>query len=154
MIEITKAQARSSAGPAAFFERWADMETWPEWNTDTEWVRLDGPFAEGATGVLKPRGGPKVRFVVQRLVPDREFVDVSLLVGARLTFAHAVTLRPDGGCDVDVTVSIAGPLRRLWSRILGNGFRATAQADLDRLVAVAESSSPTPVSTDDGSTDG
>src|SRR3954449_11814054 len=97
MIEITQAHASSTAPPAAFFERWADMATWPEWNADTEWVRLDGPFATGSTGVLKPKGGPKVKFVIEKLVPDQEFVDVSLLVGARLTFRHLVTRTPEGG---------------------------------------------------------
>ena len=139
MITIATAHADSTAAASAFFARWADMDTWPEWNLDTEWVRRDGPFVEGCTGVLKPRGGPKVKFVVERLVPDREFVDVSLLLGARLRFDHVVTSRPDGGCTVDVTVTMSGPLRWLWARILGNGFRASAQPDLDRLVNAAES---------------
>jgi hypothetical protein len=45
MIKIATAHVMSSAPASAFFERWADMTTWPEWNADTEWVRLDGPFA-------------------------------------------------------------------------------------------------------------
>ena len=81
MIEITQARARTTAAPAALFERWADMATWPEWNADTEWVRLDGPFAEGATGVLKPQGGPKVKFVidslVERLLDESRFASTS-----------------------------------------------------------------------------
>ena len=72
------------------------MATWPEWNTDTEWVRLDGPFQTGGTGMLKPKGGPKVRFVLDSVVPEREFVDVSLLLGARLTFRHDVEPRRGG----------------------------------------------------------
>ncbi|MDQ1701545.1 MAG: hypothetical protein QOF57_797, partial [Frankiaceae bacterium] len=51
---LATAEVTSTAPAQAFFDRWADMSTWPEWNTDTEWVRLDGDFAEGATGVLKP----------------------------------------------------------------------------------------------------
>jgi hypothetical protein len=138
MTNITAAHATSSAAPAAFFARWADMATWPEWNHDTEWVRLDGPFAAGSTGVLKPRGGPKVKFVIEKLVPDQEFVDTSLLFGARLTFHHLVTPTPSGGSSIDVTIAISGPLRRLWTRILAKGFRAGAQPNLDRLVAAAE----------------
>jgi len=137
MIEITKAQARSSAGPAAFFERWADMATWPEWNTDTQWVRLDGPFAAGSTGALKPKGGPRVKFVIDSL-SDREFVDVSKLLGARLTFHHTIEQLDDGGSDVRVAVTMTGPLSRLWSKALGGGFRKTTQPDLDRLVALCE----------------
>ncbi|WP_067798348.1 SRPBCC family protein [Nocardia beijingensis] len=136
MTIIATAHAISSAPPTAFFARWADVATWPEWNTDTEWVRLDGPFAEGATGTLRPKGGPKVRFVIARLT-DREFVDVSRLFGARLTFAHEVSVA-DGRTTVTVTVSIDGPLRVLWTKILGADLAKSVQPDLDTLVAVAE----------------
>jgi hypothetical protein len=116
------------------------MASWPEWNTDTEWVRLDGPFAERATGTLKPKGGPKVRFVVERLVPGEVFVDVSRLLGARLTFDHRVSRPSDGQTQVDVTVTLTGPLRRLWLKILGKGLRESAQRDLDALQARVQAS--------------
>ncbi|HEU5266112.1 MAG TPA: SRPBCC family protein [Jatrophihabitans sp.] len=139
MTTIATAQIRSAAAPGAFFERWADMATWPEWNLDTEWVRLDGPFVQGATGQLKPKGGPKVPFTVERLVPGREFVDVSRLLGARLTFAHTVRELADGGCAVHVVVTLTGPLAFVWRLILAKGIAASAQPDLDRLAAAAES---------------
>jgi hypothetical protein len=135
---IGSAHATSSAAPAAFFARWGDVSTWPEWNSDTEWVRLDGPFAAGATGVLKPKGGPKVKFVIDRL-SAQELVDVSKLFGARLTFAHDVTARDDGGTTIDVTITMSGPLAWLWKRILGKGLQQSAQPDLDRLVKATES---------------
>jgi hypothetical protein len=113
------------------------MATWPEWNADTEWVRLDGPFVTGAIGVLKPKGGPKVRFVVQSLT-DREFIDVSSLVGAKLTFAHHVSPSPKG-TRVDVAVSLTGPLAPVWNLIMGKGLKASLQRDVDALVAAAES---------------
>jgi len=143
MTLIASAHISSPAAPSAFFARWADMATWPRWNTDTEWVRLDGEFVQGATGTLKPKGGPKVRFVVERLVPGREFVDVSRLVGARLTFAHRVTERADGGSEVDVTVTITGPLGRLWLLMLGSGIRGSMQADLQALARAAEAATAT-----------
>jgi Polyketide cyclase / dehydrase and lipid transport len=136
MSLLASAAVTSAATPAAFFARWADMATWPEWNLDTEWVRLDGPFAEGATGTLKPRGGPKVKFTVERL-SDTEFVDVSTLFGARLTFAHHITSAA-GTTDVRVEVSITGPLGPLWRLILGRGIKASVQPDLERLAAAAE----------------
>src|SRR3954449_8721867 len=108
MIEITQAHARSTAAPAAFFERWADMATWPEWNQDTEWVRLDGPFAAGSTGALKPKGGPQGRFVVAPLT-DRGFGDVSRLPGARPPFDHQIA-PTETGCRIDVRVTMHGPL--------------------------------------------
>lgn len=139
MTILGTAQVTSSAAPAAFFERWADMATWPDWNTDTEWVRLDGPFTEGATGKLKPKGGFAVPFVVERLVPGHEFVDVSRLPGARLTFDHQVATLADGRTRIDVTVELTGPLAALWRAVLGKGIAASVQPDLEALVVAAES---------------
>ncbi|MEW1908701.1 SRPBCC family protein [Kitasatospora sp. NPDC085895] len=138
MRKLATAQTVSTAHPSAFFARWADMATWPEWNTDTAWVRLDGPFVEGATGVLKPKGGPKVPFTVAKLVPGREFTDVSRLLGARLTFRHLVERTEQGGTLVNVEVTLDGPLAALWNAILGKDIRAGLQQDLDRLAATAE----------------
>ncbi|MDX6208824.1 MAG: hypothetical protein QOE24_1215, partial [Frankiales bacterium] len=68
---------------------------------------------------------------------DTEFVDVSLLVGAKLTFAHIVTPTAQG-CRVDVEVSLTGPLAPVWNLVLGKGLKASLQRDLDLLVTTAE----------------
>ncbi|MFQ6328028.1 hypothetical protein ACLMAL_18070 [Nocardia sp. CWNU-33] len=134
MTTIATAHGTTTALPAAFFDKWADMATWPEWNTDTEWVHLDGEFRQSATGKLKPKGGPTVPFLVESLVQDREFVDVSKLIGARLTFAHFLT-RADGITTLDVEISITGPLSWLWIRLMGKSLAASAQPDVDNLIA-------------------
>ena len=59
-------------------------------------------------------------------------------MGARLTFRHTVQDHAGGGCTVAVVVTLHGPLSRAWNLVLGKGFRATAQPDLERLAAVAE----------------
>jgi len=140
MTRLATASVTSSASSDAFFARWGDMATWPEWNLDTEWVRLDGPFIEGATGTLKPKGGPKVPFVVERLVLGREFTDVSKLVGARLTFRHLVEQHA-AGCTVSVEVTLTGPLAPFWRLVLGKGIHTSMQPDLERLAAAAERAS-------------
>ena len=137
MTTIATAHATTTATADRLFARWADMGTWSEWNSDTEWVRLDGPFATGSTGTLKPKGGPKVKFTIASVVDGREFVDVSHLLGARLTFDHQVTPH-ETGCAVDVTVSMSGPLAFLWRTALGKSLAAAAQPDLDSLVATVE----------------
>ncbi|GGL90251.1 SRPBCC family protein [Nakamurella endophytica] len=153
MTVLACSRVVSSAPPEAFFDRWADTATWPEWNSDTEWVRMDGPFREGATGTLRPRGGPTVGFRIERLVPGREFVDVSRLPGARLTFAHTVTTRAAaGGADSDVpadgtrtevsvVIDLSGPLAPVWRLVLGRGLRRSVHRDLVALARAAEAAS-------------
>lgn len=103
-------------------------------------MRLDGEFAQGATGRLKPKGGPAVSFVVEKLT-DREFVDVSALFGARLTFSHVLERTGElTAFDVDITIS--GPLARLWARILGKDLAAAAQPDVDNLITTIEAAAP------------
>jgi hypothetical protein len=140
---IAEAHIPSGSSPAAFFARRADMATWPEWNTDTEWVRLDGPFAQGPTGVLKPKGGPKARFEVAVPAAGREFPDVSRLSGARLTFRHLVSSGAEG-TRADVEVGLTGPLapvwNLIWNPVLGKGVTASLPDDLDRLAAAMDSS--------------
>ncbi|MFI9722893.1 SRPBCC family protein [Streptomyces sp. NPDC052396] len=137
MMTLGTAQISSAAAPAAFFAHWADMATWPEWNADTEWARLDGPFTQGSTGALKPKGGPRTKFVIDVLT-ENEFTDVSLLLGAKLTFRHLVETDEAGTTVVRVTASLAGPLAWMWNMILGKGIGATLQRDLDALKAAAE----------------
>ena len=114
------------------------MATWQEWNSDIAWARLDGPFAQGSTGVIKPTKGPTTKFVIERLDLGRAYVDVSRLPGARLTFSHLISDQGDGGCAIDITISLSGPLAPIWKLLLAKGFSATAQIDLDRLVEVVE----------------
>ena len=144
MTTLGRASATSTTSPDAIFARWADMATWPEWNADTEWVRLDGPFVEGATGVLKPKGGPKVRFAVTTL-SETEFVDVSTLVGARLTFSHHITAT-EQGCRIDVEVTLTGLTAPVWNLVLGKGIKASLQRDLDLLVLTAQTDVAQPAS--------
>ncbi|MFN8075430.1 MAG: SRPBCC family protein [Kineosporiaceae bacterium] len=136
MTTITTARATGSATPEAVFAVWADMPAWPQWNSDTAWVRLDGPCREGATGRLKPEGGPAVPFTVTRWEPGRRFTDVSRLWGARLTFDHTVATGPEG-TTVTVSVDLAGPLAPLWRAVLGKGLVASAPKDLAALLARA-----------------
>jgi hypothetical protein len=138
MTTLCTASAVSSAPPDAFFARWEDMDTWPEWDGAVAWTRLDGPFAVGTSGVLKPRGGPKVSFVIETLEPGSEFTDVSSMPGARLRIRHLVAVGDDGRTRVDIEVSIHGPLAWLWGKVLGRGIATSTPEALARLVGVAE----------------
>ncbi len=124
------------------------MGTWPEWDVAILWVRRDGPFVEGTTGTLKPKGGPKVAFGIRTLVDGREFTDCSTLFGAALTIRHLVGVGDDGHTAVDIEVSIDGPLARLWKLAMGKGIAESTPAGLRRLVEVAEADTDTDTDTE------
>lgn len=150
MIVLSSAHAISTAPPSAFFERWAAMDTWPEWDEAVRWVRRDGPFAAGTTGSLKPRGGPKVSFVIETVDPGREFTDCSPMPGASLTIRHLVAVEDDGRTRVDIEVSLDGPLARVWKVLVGRGIATSTPAGLGRLVQVVEADMAVADGTDGG----
>jgi hypothetical protein len=113
------------------------MDTWPEWDEAVAWARLDGPFAAGTTGALKPKGGPKVSFVIETLDPGSEFTDVSSMPGAKLRIRHVVTVLGDT-TRVDIDVDIDGPLAWLWRRAIGRGISTSTPAGLAKLVETVE----------------
>lgn len=139
MKTLASCTAHSTASPAAFFAKWVDHASWNEWSPDCEWVRVEGEVVQGAHGELKPTSGPKVKFEITALRPDREYTDTSSLPGAALVFRHLATERA-GGTDLSVSVTMSGPLTFFWSRIMGRGFAESAPADLARLVDLVERS--------------
>ena len=52
-------------------------------------------------------------------------------------FQHTVEPAASG-TELRVQITMRGPLTFLWSKIMGAGFRESAQADLDRLVRMVE----------------
>ncbi len=138
MAILCTSTAVSTAPPEAIFARWADMESWPEWDEALAWIRLDGPFVAGMTGELKPRRGPKSTFIVESLEPGFGFTTVSAVPGGRLRIRHLTGVRTDGRTDVTVEVSIDGTLARMWALILRRSISRSTPPGVARLVAVAE----------------
>ncbi|MBQ1444930.1 MAG: SRPBCC family protein [Renibacterium sp.] len=137
MITVADHTAYSKAPAHAFYARWIDHESWPEWDTGSEWVRLDGPVAEGSKGKLKPKGGPASAFTIGTLVPDREYTDICRFPGATMHFQHLAEATPTG-TELTVKVSFEGPLAWLWANTVGKGIAKDAKPALDRLIEILE----------------
>jgi hypothetical protein len=136
MIEIARVTLTSTASPRQFFERWCDLPTHPEWAVSMESFRLDEPFAVGARGTLKVRGGHEAPFVVTECVPDRSYADTTILDGAELTVHHeAVPVGGEGaesGGDAGSHVTLRAWLTGDRAPELAALMRDEVQTSLDR----------------------
>ena len=134
------AMARSvdvDATPARVFALWADAAGWPRWDPDLETASLDGPFARGSRGTLKPRGGPRTRIELVDVVEPESFTAVSRLPGCRMVFEHRVSSLP-GGCRVTHAVRFEGPLAFAFRRLIGPSIRRGLPGTMNGLKAAAE----------------
>jgi hypothetical protein len=124
------------ASPERIWALWSDVSGWPSWDSGVEHVTLEGPFAAGTKGVLKPRGGPKVRFALTEVQPPDGFADVAKLPLARMRFEHSA-VREGDRTRVTHRVLISGPATPLFSRLIGRGIAKDLPAAVSALALAA-----------------
>ncbi len=130
---------QTTATPDQLWRRYADTATWPEWDSGTDRVVLDGPFAAGTKGHLKPVGGPKTKFELLETNEAVSFTDVSFLPLAKMHFAHKIT---PGETTTAFThrVTISGPLAPLFARVIGKKIAAELPGAMRKLAQLAADS--------------
>lgn len=132
-------QHPTTADPQAVWRLWSDVTAWPEWDVDLDEVTLEGAFAAGAQGSLKPKGMDAFPFTITRAEPDRGYSDETPLPGAVLRFEH--DLVPAGDADgivIRQRVTMDGPAANEYFDQLGGKIILDVPAALARLAAKAE----------------
>jgi hypothetical protein len=137
----TQATARTKARPEEVWELWANVATWSRWDDELASSQLEGAFAVGTRGSLKPKGGPTTSFVLTHVEPNVAFTNRSSLPLATLAFVH--TLRVEGGETViEHRVEMTGPLTFLFRRLIGANIARGLPAVVEQLARAAEERSP------------
>lgn len=127
---------RVQAPAQLLFNTMADINHWHEWATDLEYARIDGLAIKGAPFVLKPRGGPKVKLVIEAFEPSSTFTDLAYLPLAKMRTRKTFVQSGNETC-ITMTVEIWGVLGFLWQRVIGREQIAGAPAQMAAMVAYA-----------------
>jgi hypothetical protein len=127
-----------AAAPAEIFKLYADVPAWPSWDPEVLEATLAGPFASGAVGTIKPKGGPKseIRFIDVK--PNTSFIAQCKLPLCLMTFEHELS---KNGASTSTThrVKFSGLLAPLFGLLIGGGIKKTLPATMDGLKQAAES---------------
>lgn len=128
-----------AASPQTVFDRYREVSRWPEW--DPELIEIDVPdgLQPGASGWLKPKGGPRSTIAITAVDPDRSFSVECRLPLCRMRFDHRLEASA-GGTLVTHGVTFDGPLSWLFSRVIGRSIVATLPATLQGLKRACEAS--------------
>jgi hypothetical protein len=112
-----------------------DIDNWNKWDVGLEYTRLQGRMAPGATFILKPKGGPRVRMTIDDVRPYT-LVDTAHLIGAKLRTTHEY-VPTDSGTKIHLGIEVWGPLEFLWRKMLGESQIKEAPTQLAAFVAYA-----------------
>ena len=119
----------------ALFAAIIDIDDWNKWDVGLEYTRLQGEMKAGATFLLKPKDGPRVKMSVDDVAPYR-LVDTAHLIGAKLRTTHEYV--PTGtGTTIHFGIEVWGPLAFLWRKMLGEPQIKEAPTQLAAFVAYA-----------------
>lgn len=137
MSWVTEASAVTAAAPEQVWALWVDVAGWSSWDQTVERAELDGPFEQGARGLLKPAGGPATRFTITELTPNRSFSNRASLPLGSLEFSHTLTPGADGTRIVH-RVTMTGPLTFVFRRLVGAGIARGLPSVVESLARFAE----------------
>lgn len=117
---------------------WIDVEASPTWDTDVEWSRLDGAFRPGTQGAFKLKGGPELRFKLDRVELLRSYSNSVRLPGLRVRFTHEFESIDDRRSVVRHGAVLSGPLAWILAPFLVRKLRTALLLALQNMLMLAE----------------
>lgn len=119
---------------------WADLPGWPKWDETLESVKIDGPFESGTFGSLKPIKAKEIAIEILDVDEPNSFVDIQLLPKASMRTEHRISESADGSLLITQSVTFSGPLKRIFSFILGRSMKRDMPVAMRKLIELAEAS--------------
>ncbi|MFM7331268.1 MAG: SRPBCC family protein [Brachymonas sp.] len=122
---------------STIYALYADVANWNTWDPDLKSSSIDGAFANGATGEVVPKGGPKSKVVFNDIVPNKSFSVECKLPLCKMRFEHELA-QQGHGTTATHRVVFEGLLAPLFGRLIGSGMRKTLPHAMESLKKAAE----------------
>ncbi len=115
---------------------WSDVNNWPQWDKGLDYCDMKDSFTEGAKFILKPKGGPKVKIFISKIIPYQEFSDYCRFPGAKMFDEHFLEETPEG-LKITNKITVTGPLSVLWVKLVAKKVAEEVPAQTESLVQYA-----------------
>jgi hypothetical protein len=115
----------------------SDINNWAQWDEGVEAAEIHGSFAAGTFFTLKPKGGPKVKILIEEARPGTYFRDKTSFPLAKMYGEHWYENTPEG-VKLTVTMTMKGLLAPLWNKIVMKHIVASLEEDLQTQINTAK----------------
>lgn len=122
--------------PNIIWNIWSDMSRRSDWDTDTEWAKLNGAFVEGAVFTFKPKDGPKLSMKITQCTINKSFTDCFKIPFARMYGIHRMT-EGNQGINIITTIKVEGLFAWLLKKIVAEKVAADIPAQTEALIKIA-----------------
>lgn len=132
-----EASTTINAPMAAVFAIYANVAGWPSWDPDLKAASLNGAFASGSVGEVRPHSGPKSELKFVEVIAGKSVRMACKLPLGMMHFDYELQAQGNNTVATHRT-TFSGLLAPLWSRLIGSGMKKTLPAALAGLKRVAE----------------
>jgi hypothetical protein len=110
-------QTTTDVPASKLFEVICDINNWNKWDVGLEFTKIDSSAIEGASFVLKPKGGPNVKMTLDAVRPF-VLIDTAHLFLAKMRTTHEY-IQEGHLTTIRFKVEVWGALGFFWRRIIG-----------------------------------
>lgn len=139
---IIKHSIQTTVPAWAIWQVWSDVSNWPMWDHGTEYSSINGPFATGTMGELKPKDGPVLQTKLTKVEPMKMFTQEAQLTLARAVMSHFLS-ESNGKITVTFQTEVCGPLALVWALLIGRDIKKKIPIEMAEMLKVAEQLSKT-----------
>jgi hypothetical protein len=120
---------------------WSDPQSWQEWNPNVKRMDMNGPFAEGTTGVMHTPAGQAHAIRLKNIDAGRSFeLETQPIPLTPFTF-HCEVVPTSSGSTISQSLQMAGPLAFVLAPMAGERVAASFEPLLKGLADKAEATS-------------
>jgi len=128
------------ADPSTVFAAYTDVSSWSQWDPETESASLDGSFAVGTTGKIKPKGAPQSKMKLIEVTENQSFTVECRLPLCKMHFVHLMSAHTTGTNLVN-QIEFSGLLGPIFGRLIGKGIDKSLPESLKGLKEYVENKS-------------
>lgn len=127
----------TTASGTKIWQVWTDVPNWKQWDKGLKEAVLEGDFVIGTKGKLIPDKGPKSKFIISELEPNKSFTFKTKIPFGWLIIKR--TLEVKGNLTYFThDVEFTGILKKVLGEKLGKKYRAMLPSVLNDIKQIAE----------------
>lgn len=118
MILLAEHSITVNAPPQKIWDKLVDIDTWPTWDTNIIWARLDRGIETGSSGWLRVRKSPPSPFWVLSVDPGHSYTSATRFAWLKMTFIHSVEGQ-SSPAKVTFQIQLDGLGERMLEKLVG-----------------------------------
>jgi hypothetical protein len=115
-----------------------DVQNWHKWDTEIIDAKLDGEFAVGTKGIMKPKTGPKLKFYISEIIPNQSYTFNTIMPVGELVIKRSLKSESEQIYFTD-DIAFTGFLKLVFGIMLGGQFRKVLPDVMNKFKQLAES---------------